>query len=239
MVACHFSPETNKVEVLAAYIAPGKSTVDKDFNKLITNAPADYLLFSDPKGRLGGTFNDVFRRIQCRFRRLMSPQTMVDKLKDLNRERPIQFSVIRGPSVVSGSRLRPPFGGAVAPAPKTYDLVAMPVMSTREGAKVLAKTHGCLMILAWILCSSIAWFLARYYKTMWPNSRWNGERTWLQISRSLRFNCLLFTIVAIILIFVHANGWAYYEQLPQRAHPILGMIVFVLAIIHVSWLSLL
>ena len=38
------------------------------------------------------------------------------------------------------------------------------------------------MLLAWMVSTSIAIILARYYKLMWPNDRMCGEKIWFAVS---------------------------------------------------------
>jgi O-antigen/teichoic acid export membrane protein len=47
----------------------------------------------------------------------------------------------------------------------------------------------------------------------------------------------LVVVIAIILIFIEADGWSVAPDLPQRAHPILGIIIFICIIINVSTLG--
>ncbi|CAG5120623.1 unnamed protein product, partial [Candidula unifasciata] len=96
----------------------------------------------------------------------------------------------------------------------------------------LAKAHGCLMILAWIFFASIGLLLTKYYKPMWPESRMFDQKYWFLG----HFNCMatmfIITIIAIILIFVEAGGYSQAPDLPQKAHPILGIIIFICIIIN-------
>lgn len=96
----------------------------------------------------------------------------------------------------------------------------------------LAKAHGCLMILAWVFFASLGLLLTKYYKPMWPNSRIFEHRYWF----FGHFNCMatmfIVTIIAIILIFVEAGGYSEAPDLPQKAHPILGIIILVCIIIN-------
>ncbi|BFZ00039.1 hypothetical protein BsWGS_03078 [Bradybaena similaris] len=96
----------------------------------------------------------------------------------------------------------------------------------------LAKAHGCLMILAWIFFASIGLLLTKYYKPMWPESRMFDHKYWFLG----HFNCMatmfIITIIAIIIIFVEAGGYSQAPDLPQKAHPILGIIILICIIIN-------
>ncbi|XP_059177602.1 putative ferric-chelate reductase 1 homolog isoform X2 [Physella acuta] len=96
----------------------------------------------------------------------------------------------------------------------------------------LAKAHGCLMILAWVFFASLGMLLTKYYKPMWPNKRIFEQKYWF----FGHFNCMasmfIITVIGIILIFVEADGYSEAPDLPQRAHPILGIIIFICIIIN-------
>ncbi|KAK3089760.1 hypothetical protein FSP39_006280, partial [Pinctada imbricata] len=67
----------------------------------------------------------------------------------------------------------------------------------------LVKAHGILMILGWCFFGTIGLLLTKYYKPMWPNKRFYGQRYWFL-----------------------AN------HLPYEAHPILGIIILCCVIIN-------
>ncbi|XP_025109765.1 putative ferric-chelate reductase 1 [Pomacea canaliculata] len=96
----------------------------------------------------------------------------------------------------------------------------------------LVKAHGCLMILAWVFFASIGLLMTKYYKPMWPNKRMFDHRYWFVAHTNCMSSMFIITIIGIILIFVEAGGWSVAPDLPQRAHPILGIIILVCIIIN-------
>lgn len=90
----------------------------------------------------------------------------------------------------------------------------------------LVKAHGILMILAWAFFGTTGLLWTKYYKTMWPNKRFFGERYWFVV----HFNCMsmlvLLVVIAFIIIFVEVGGYSRADYLPYEAHPILGIIIF-------------
>ena len=38
------------------------------------------------------------------------------------------------------------------------------------------------MIFAWMFCATLAVLMAKYYKPMWPNNKFCGERYWFAVS---------------------------------------------------------
>ena len=55
----------------------------------------------------------------------------------------------------------------------------------------LVKLHGCLMIIAWMMCCTTAILLAKYYKPMWPNDELCGTDVWFSVSQHAVEFCLL------------------------------------------------
>lgn len=90
----------------------------------------------------------------------------------------------------------------------------------------LVKAHGILMILAWAFFGTTGLLWTKYYKPMWPNKRFYGERYWFVA----HFNCMvmlvLLVVIAFIIIFVEVGGYSKADYLPYEAHPILGIIIF-------------
>ncbi|XP_076440456.1 putative ferric-chelate reductase 1 [Babylonia areolata] len=117
-------------------------------------------------------------------------------------------------------------------SPVKVDMLDRKVSIGDRARYPLVKAHGCLMILAWVFFASLGLLMTKYYKTMWPNKRMFDQRYWFVT----HFNCMamvfLVTVIAIIIIFVEADGWSKAPDLPQRAHPILGIIIFVCIIIN-------
>jgi len=96
----------------------------------------------------------------------------------------------------------------------------------------LVKIHAILMLIGWMMCACTAVLLAKYYKPMWPNKKVCGERPWFAFHRALQIINLFCTIIAFILIFVHAGGYSQMPHLPDKAHPILGIITTCLCVLN-------
>ncbi len=123
----------------------------------------------------------------------------------------------------------------VAPLPLFFrPLYGMTIGSSEIQASGVIKAHGAMMVLAWVFCSSVGVIISRYYKDMWPNSGLLGERVWFQLHRILMGLCVGLTCLAIILAFIFCAGYSRLKLYPDYVHPILGLIVLVLALINVS-----
>lgn len=96
----------------------------------------------------------------------------------------------------------------------------------------LVKAHGILMILAWCFFGTVGLLMTKYYKPMWPNKRFYGQRYWFVA----HFNCMawlfIFVLIAFILIFVEAGGYSKVDYFPLDAHPVMGIIIFCCVIIN-------
>lgn len=95
----------------------------------------------------------------------------------------------------------------------------------------LVKAHACMMILGWMLCFMLALMLSKYYRPMWPNTRWCGKRVWYTGYMALVALALFFTVIGFILIFVHASGYVELNIYPDKAHPPIGICVTILIVL--------
>ncbi|KAH9491836.1 DOMON domain-containing protein frrs1L [Bulinus truncatus] len=95
----------------------------------------------------------------------------------------------------------------------------------------LVKTHGCLMVVAWILLASIGTVVARFYKPV-LNGTLISQKVWFQLHRSSMVLVLCVTAAAFIIIFVKEKEWSKLEgeESYLRGHPIMGVIVMILTI---------
>ncbi|KAK7495836.1 hypothetical protein BaRGS_00012826, partial [Batillaria attramentaria] len=116
-------------------------------------------------------------------------------------------------------------------SPMTIDFASVRNIGGRASYP-LVKAHGCLMILAWIFFASIGLLMTKYYKPMWPNKRMFDQRYWFVAHFNCMASAFLITVIGVILIFIEADGWSKAPDLPQRAHPILGIIIFICIIIN-------
>ncbi|KAL3841488.1 hypothetical protein ACJMK2_019626 [Sinanodonta woodiana] len=148
---------------------------------------------------------------------------------DLNEDWYLMFAHGKGPATAkSPHTMDPKVSSTKADLQSTIDLAA-------KSKKVdLAKVHGSLMIVAWILLASIGIVMPRFYKPVWPDSRIFGEKVWFQIHRACMVLVLFLVAASFIIIFIEADGYsetALWTNL-QKAHPILGIIIMALTVIN-------
>lgn len=91
------------------------------------------------------------------------------------------------------------------------------------------------MVLAWVFCASIGLILARYYKVMWVEEKACGQKVWFSYHRALMLSAMFLTIIGFILILIDKDGnFVTEEKLPNKAHPIIGLIAIICALFNVS-----
>ena len=56
---------------------------------------------------------------------------------------------------------------------------------------VSAVPTGSLMMVAWIFAASIGIVIARYFKNVWEDSTWFGQKIWFQVRVMLDSNTVL------------------------------------------------
>ncbi|KAL5016941.1 hypothetical protein ScPMuIL_006530 [Solemya velum] len=170
-------------------------------------------------------------RIRCRFTREKYPDDAMSTAFPLNK--PYHLMVGKG-YAHRGKMLRHGLAVGELPivSPEPVSLHSITVNIGGRARYPLVKAHACLMILAWIFFATIGLLMAKYYKPMWPNSRFVNERYWFVA----HFNCMawlcLLVVIAFILIFIEAGGYSQAPELPQKAHPILGIIIFCCVVIN-------
>ncbi|KAM6454405.1 ferric-chelate reductase 1 isoform 2-T2 [Liasis olivaceus] len=90
----------------------------------------------------------------------------------------------------------------------------------------LIKIHGALMFVGWITTVSIGVIIARFFKSVWPNTLLFGEEIWFQVHRTLMMITVLLTSASFVLPFVYRGGW----NKQAGFHPYFGCIVMALAL---------
>ncbi|XP_075040269.1 putative ferric-chelate reductase 1 [Mixophyes fleayi] len=97
------------------------------------------------------------------------------------------------------------------------------VTNTEHGVDIMIKTHGALMIIAWMTTGSIGMILARYFKVAAKKLVF-GKALWFQTHQILMVLTVAATIVSFVLSFVKVKGWTNNAS----THAILGCIVMIL-----------
>jgi len=114
------------------------------------------------------------------------------------------------------------------------DPVAVSVVSRiGSGSILLLQLHGFCMVAAWVGCAGTAIIIARYYKQTWKGMPMMGKDRWFQAHRGLMILAVLLTILGAVFAFVYTEGWHYSaEFISDNPHPVLGLVVIILAIIN-------
>ncbi|XP_059176713.1 putative ferric-chelate reductase 1 [Physella acuta] len=95
------------------------------------------------------------------------------------------------------------------------------------------KAHGCLMVAAWLIFSSIGIITARFYKPVWKNTILS-LKVWFQIHRLCMVLVFCLTAIGFIIIFVEEKEWSKVENEAEylSGHPIIGVIVMILTVLN-------
>ncbi|KAM4021540.1 putative ferric-chelate reductase 1 [Anomaloglossus baeobatrachus] len=105
------------------------------------------------------------------------------------------------------------------------NLLATSNVTHKENSKhIMVKTHGALMLIAWMTTGSLGMIIARYIKTA-AKTPILGKALWFQSHLILMVLTVAATIVSFVLSFVQAKGWAHDVSI----HAIIGCIVMILA----------
>jgi hypothetical protein len=122
-----------------------------------------------------------------------------------------------------------------APAPGDPAIGQVDARGRRVGpVRAAYKWHGCIMLVAWLLCAPIAILLARYYRWTLPFAHLLlGSKLWFQLHRALQIVLVVLNCAAFILIFIVVGGYAKISGFPDAAHPIIGIIVTACILVNV------
>ncbi|XP_069825142.1 putative ferric-chelate reductase 1 [Dendropsophus ebraccatus] len=101
------------------------------------------------------------------------------------------------------------------------------VTHKKHKSHIIVKTHGALMLIAWMTTGSLGMIMARYFKTA-AKRPILGKALWFQAHIVFMVLTVAATIVSFVLSFVEHRGWAY----DVSTHAILGCLVMILAIIQ-------
>jgi hypothetical protein len=193
-----------------------RQSINKDkTNHVLPRADLPHVEWSRSKGRL-----------RCQFYLNKANSVLLDRLNHL--------LLAKGPVSDTGTKLRHSLETNKYPyiSPNKVHILGKKVDLTYTARDPLVKAHGCLMLIGWMMCASTAILLAKYYKRMWPNSRLCGVEVWFAVHRGLMIACLVCTVIAFILIFVHVGGYSKMPDYPEKAHPPLGICVMILCLLN-------
>ncbi|XP_041125824.1 putative ferric-chelate reductase 1 [Polyodon spathula] len=106
------------------------------------------------------------------------------------------------------------------------NLLGSQLASGNANTPTIIKTHGALMLIAWMTTGSIGMISARYFKQISKGIQILGKDIWFQAHVFLMLLTVAATVTAFVLAFVSVRGWS------GGAHPVIGCIVMVLALIQ-------
>ncbi|XP_070602667.1 ferric-chelate reductase 1-like isoform X2 [Erythrolamprus reginae] len=93
---------------------------------------------------------------------------------------------------------------------------------------LLIKFHGALMFVGWITTVSIGVIVARFFKSVCPNTLLFEEQIWFQVHRFLMIITILVTSISFVLPFIYRGGWNKHAGF----HPYFGCTVMALALLQ-------
>ncbi|KAG8555938.1 hypothetical protein GDO81_017868 [Engystomops pustulosus] len=162
--------------------------------------------------------------IQCSFtsRNQISTQLPTHQARSTNSSDTYYILVAYGPA--DNGRIRFHGSGVFSSDTKVNLSATSNVTHREKSSHVMVKTHGALMLIAWMTTGTIGMIFARYFKTA-AKTPILGKALWFQAHLVFMVLTVVATIVSFVLSFVEAKGWAY----DVSTHAILGCIVMILA----------
>merc|ERR1712200_282829 len=71
-----------------------------------------------------------------------------------------------------------------------------------RSAELMMKLHGVFMVLAWLLCSNLGVFVARYFKPQFQNKKLLGKAVWFALHQSAMYTTLILSVLGMTLIII-------------------------------------
>ncbi|XP_062595577.1 putative ferric-chelate reductase 1 [Saccostrea cucullata] len=89
----------------------------------------------------------------------------------------------------------------------TVDMFGFEVITGKRLKEPIVKLHGLIMVLAWMVFSSVGLLIARYFKSQWSERTILGQKVWFQVHRGCMVLVLLFTVISFFIIILSAGKY--------------------------------
>ncbi|KAM7447097.1 DOMON domain-containing protein frrs1L [Porites harrisoni] len=157
---------------------------------------------------------------KCKFKREKKSSMMsADLNKDL-------FVIFASGPIGGDNSLREHSWKAHSMSP--VNLAEIEILEASEFDLFLIQLHAILMVVAWVGFATIGMFVARFMRTVWGVKEMCRKRIWFQLHRTLMILTTVCTVAGAILAFVYVGKWSE----DAGAHPIIGTIVLLIAVIQ-------
>ncbi|CAI9739340.1 Hypothetical predicted protein [Octopus vulgaris] len=161
--------------------------------------------------------------LKCKFSSPVNSKTTA--LPALDQAWYLEYAV--GDVKVKGKELVKQFHSRKAASNSKVKLTEVTVIENSTPA--LVKLHVFMMVIAWMLFNNLAINIARNYKDLKPDCTLLGAKIWFQLHRLLIALTALFTLIGIIAIFVHVNGFTIFlgllrPDLKSRDRPFFNIV---------------
>ncbi|XP_040264684.1 putative ferric-chelate reductase 1 [Bufo bufo] len=162
--------------------------------------------------------------IQCSFTSRNQISTQLPARQDRSSNSSDTYYILFAYGSAENGKIRFHGPGVFSSDTKVNLSVASNVTQKEHSNHIMVKTHGALMLIAWMTTGSLGMIIARYFKTA-AKRPILGKALWFQAHLVFMVLTVAATIVAFVLSFVEAKGWAK----DASTHAILGCIVMILA----------
>ncbi|XP_076441041.1 putative ferric-chelate reductase 1 [Babylonia areolata] len=138
---------------------------------------------------------------------------------------------------LNGNKLPHTFDVLPPVSPHRIDLQSLDNVHGEEApVALLVQLHGALMMIAWVMLTSIGIMTAKYGKPMFPKVNPCGANIWFQIHRGCMAGVLVMTVAGVVVMFVQCEGYCQIPQIPGKSqgplHPPMGLLVLMLTILN-------
>ncbi len=216
--------------VVDCIYTPGTQTtflIQSSYNKGYSNAPVSPNTLGLVVGSTSGKYSDNL--LQCAFshyKEVNQSYPDANLMVSLAADSYLYLLLATGPASPAGVKSQ-----HTAPPAVSSANVSMAQNIDVGGAPqndILYKLHGILMILAWVLFSTIGTLIARYCKSLAVDTQCIGAAVWFRLHQTCMCCTLLLTLGGFVIILIQLKGHFSTTDI----HPILGLIVVCLVILN-------
>nr|XP_022294310.1 LOW QUALITY PROTEIN: putative ferric-chelate reductase 1 [Crassostrea virginica] len=195
------------------------------------NVEETYTILSNPLEKVSGVVTSASgSTFKCTFDRQINSTN--PKIFDLN----TKWYLFIAEGFITDGVLQEHYASHPPKSENVVDLFAFEVITGGKMNEKTAKLHGLIMVLAWMIFSSVGMTIARYFKSEWSDKTILGQKIWFQVHRACMVMVLALTLISFFIIILSAEGYRDNLEASDRkhlnSHPILGIIVLILTCIN-------
>ncbi|XP_061177108.1 putative ferric-chelate reductase 1 [Saccostrea echinata] len=218
--------EMGEDSTMACKYVSGSVSVEGGFN-----VDETYTVLSNPLEKISNVVTSATGSIfKCSFDRQINSTN--PKIFDLN----TKWYLLIAEGFIRDGMMQEHYFEHTPHSEHTVDMFGFEVITGKRLKEPIVKIHGFIMVLAWMVFSSIGLIIARYFKSEWSERVILGQKVWFQVHRACMVLVLLLTVISFFIIILSAGKYRDNLEASDKdylnSHPILGIVILILTCIN-------